>query len=57
MLGAQVFAGLLTGGVGPRDPIALASAVAALLAAGAIGVLVPARRVLAIEPTEVLREQ
>jgi predicted permease len=57
VLGAQVFAGLLTGGVGPRDPIALASAVAALLVAGAIGVLVPARRVLAIEPTEVLREQ
>jgi predicted permease len=55
--GAQVFSGILAGGVGPRDPIALLSAVTVLLVAAAIGVLVPARRVLRIQPTEVLREQ
>ena len=55
-MGAQVFAGRLAGGVGPRDPIALASAVTVLLVAATIGVLVPARRVLGVQPTEVLRE-
>jgi predicted permease len=57
MSGAQVFVEFLAGGVSPRDPAALASAVAVLLVAAGIGVLVPARRVLGIEPTEVLREQ
>jgi hypothetical protein len=57
MAGAQVFAEVLVGGVGPRDPIALVSAVAVLLVAAGIGVLVPARRVLGIELTEVLRDQ
>jgi predicted permease len=57
MAGAQVFTGILAGGVGPRDPVALASAVALLLGAAGAGVFVPARRVLGIQPTEVLREQ
>jgi len=57
MSGAQVFVEFLAGGVSPRDPAALASAVAVLLVAASIGVLVPARRVLGIQPTEVLREQ
>ncbi|MEZ5317827.1 MAG: FtsX-like permease family protein [Vicinamibacterales bacterium] len=56
MAGAQVFTGLLTGGVGPRDPAALVSAITVLLAAGAAGVFLPARRVLGIQPSEVLRE-
>jgi ABC-type antimicrobial peptide transport system permease subunit len=55
--GVQVFSDILAGGVSPRDPIALASAVTVLLVAATIGVLVPARRVLGIPPTEVLRDQ
>jgi ABC-type antimicrobial peptide transport system permease subunit len=56
MAGAQVFTEFLAGGVSPRDPLAVGSAVAVLLVAAGIGVFVPARRVLGIQPTEVLRE-
>ena len=57
MAASRVFTEFLTGGVGPRDPIALGSALVVLLVAAAVGTLIPARRALGIQPTEVLRDE
>ncbi len=44
-------------GIDPRDPATVAAGVAVLIAVSAVAVLVPARRALAIEPNQALREE
>jgi ABC-type antimicrobial peptide transport system permease subunit len=56
ILAARVMRSLLHG-VSPTDPAALGLTVAALLAVGALGCLLPALRASRIEPTEALRSQ
>jgi putative ABC transport system permease protein len=56
VLAARVMRSLLHG-VSPTDPMALGGTVAALLAVGALGSLLPALRASRIEPTEALRSQ
>ena len=56
ILAARVMRSLLHG-VSPTDPVALGGTVAALLAVGALGSLLPALRASRIEPTEALRSQ
>jgi predicted permease len=55
-LAARVLRSLLHG-VSPTDPVALGGTIAALLAVGALGSLLPALRASRIEPTEALRSQ
>jgi ABC-type antimicrobial peptide transport system permease subunit len=63
-LSVGLFAALGTGGViasaligvGARDPVALASAVAVLLVAAVLAVALPARRAAGVDPARVLRE-
>ena len=50
-----VLAGVLIG-VGARDPVALASAIAVLLVAAVLAVALPARRAAGVDPARVLRE-
>jgi predicted permease len=56
ILAARVMRSLLHG-VSPTDPAALGLTLAALLAVGALGCLLPALRASRIEPTEALRSQ
>jgi predicted permease len=44
-------------GIDPHDPATLGASVAALVAIAALAVLVPARRALAIEPNQALRDE
>jgi hypothetical protein len=51
------FLGSLLFGIGSADPLALASAAAALLAVGTLAAFVPAWRASRVDPARVLREQ
>jgi predicted permease len=55
LAGGRIIAGALYG-VSPRDPVAIAAAVAVLLIAAALAVLVPARRAARIDPVAILRQ-
>jgi predicted permease len=55
-LGAASLIGSLLYGLGPRDPLALGAAAAALVAVGLAAAALPARRAARIEPAKVLRE-
>jgi predicted permease len=55
LLSSHLIAGVLYG-VSARDPIAVASAVAVLLATATVAVIVPARRAARVDPAVVLRE-
>jgi len=55
LLASQLFAGILYG-VGPRDPLAFASAIGILLVAAAAAVFIPARRAARVDPAFVLRQ-
>jgi ABC-type antimicrobial peptide transport system permease subunit len=56
---AALFAGRVLGsllyGVGPRDPIALVSAVALLFSAATAATFIPARRVARVDPLQDLK--
>ncbi|MEZ5319280.1 MAG: ABC transporter permease [Vicinamibacterales bacterium] len=59
LAGAWQFGHVLRGllfGVTPADPVTLATAVAAVTAAALAGAALPARRAVAIDPAELLRE-
>lgn len=56
LAGSRVLASLLHG-VAPNDPITLSGVAALLLGVAAVATWVPARRALAIEPVEALREE
>jgi predicted permease len=60
VLGAALIAWMMRGllfGVSPWDPVTYASAIAALMAAGLIACLLPARRAVAANPIESLRAE
>jgi hypothetical protein len=55
LAGGRIIAGALHG-VSPRDPVAVAAAVAVLLIAAALAVLIPARRAARVDPVAILRQ-
>ena len=54
LLASRVIASMLAG-IGPRDPVAIAVAVAVLLGSALVAVIAPARRAAAADPANILR--
>ena len=54
LLASRVIASMLAG-IGPRDPVAIADAVAVLLGSALVAVIAPARRAAAADPANILR--
>jgi putative ABC transport system permease protein len=55
LLGTHILQAVLFG-IGPRDPIAMAAAVAVLIGCALGAVLVPARRAARVSPAETLKQ-